>query len=161
MSRGCFASVCTSCPDSGRWTGLKRNASSLLCTAFASSGLSLSFLASSARICPLALPRSPPTGDFATGVLAILALLTVRIRPLFWLFVVAFNLVGAADIILDYYHAIQVGASCDGWGSWAPHMRSRSSTCRLLMITHVVALYWLVRPQPKAARALGGDAAAS
>src|SRR5205809_104669 len=31
-------------------------------------------------------------GDFATGVLAILALLTVRIRPLFWLFVVAFNL---------------------------------------------------------------------
>ena len=34
-------------------------------------------------------------GDFATGVLAIMALLTVRIRPLFWTFVVAFNLVGA------------------------------------------------------------------
>src|SRR5947209_20027756 len=33
-------------------------------------------------------------GDFATGLLAILALLTVRIRPLFWLFVVAFNIVG-------------------------------------------------------------------
>src|SRR6201988_1169272 len=33
-------------------------------------------------------------GDFATGVLATLALLTVRVRPLFWLFVVAFNLVG-------------------------------------------------------------------
>src|SRR5437763_13511496 len=33
-------------------------------------------------------------GDFATGVLAMLALATVRIRPLFWLFVVAFNLVG-------------------------------------------------------------------
>src|SRR6516225_4546555 len=32
--------------------------------------------------------------DFATGLLAILALLTVRIRPLFWLLVVAFNLVG-------------------------------------------------------------------
>src|SRR5713226_4986181 len=31
-------------------------------------------------------------GDFATGLLAMLALLTVRIRPLFWLFVVAFNL---------------------------------------------------------------------
>src|ERR1700736_567937 len=28
-------------------------------------------------------------GDFATGLLAILALLTVSIRPLFWLFVVA------------------------------------------------------------------------
>ena len=48
-------------------------------------------------------------GDFATGVLAMLALLTVRIRPLFWFFVVAFNLVGATDIILDYYHAIRVG----------------------------------------------------
>ena len=48
-------------------------------------------------------------GDFATGVLAMLALLTVRVRPLFWLFVVAFNLVGTADIILDYYHAIRLG----------------------------------------------------
>jgi hypothetical protein len=48
-------------------------------------------------------------GDFATGILAILALLSVRVRPLFWLFVVAFNLVGAVDIILDYYHAIRVG----------------------------------------------------
>src|SRR5262252_10292301 len=38
--------------------------------------------------------------DFATGVLALLALLTVRIRPLFWSFVVAFNLVGAVDLIL-------------------------------------------------------------
>src|SRR5215468_6396800 len=47
--------------------------------------------------------------DFATGVLAILALLTVRIRPLFWLLVVAFNLVGVVDLILDYYHATQVG----------------------------------------------------
>src|ERR1700742_375344 len=40
-------------------------------------------------------------GDFATGVLAMLALLAVRIRPLFWVFVVAFNLVGVADCILD------------------------------------------------------------
>src|ERR1051326_5372428 len=48
-------------------------------------------------------------GDFATGLLAMLALLTARIRPLFWSFVVAFNLVGAADIIIDYYHGVQVG----------------------------------------------------
>ncbi|MGH7000859.1 MAG: hypothetical protein ACREEA_05075, partial [Stellaceae bacterium] len=48
-------------------------------------------------------------GDFATGLLAMLALLTVRIRPLFWPFVVAFNLVGAVDIIVDYYHATQLG----------------------------------------------------
>src|SRR6478736_10180105 len=38
--------------------------------------------------------------DLATGVLAILALLTVRIRPLFWVLVVAFNLVGIIDLIL-------------------------------------------------------------
>src|SRR5580698_4529473 len=47
--------------------------------------------------------------DFATGLLAMLALLTIRIRPLFWAFVVAFNLVGATDLILNYYHAIQIG----------------------------------------------------
>src|SRR5215472_14504897 len=39
-------------------------------------------------------------GDFATGVLAMLALATVRIRPLFWVFVVAFNVVGATDILV-------------------------------------------------------------
>ena len=48
-------------------------------------------------------------GDFATGLLAMLALLTVRMRPLFWLFVVAFNLLGTADIIVDYYHGAQLG----------------------------------------------------
>src|ERR1700744_5898872 len=47
-------------------------------------------------------------GDLATGLLAMLALLTVRIRPAFWLFVVAFNVVGTADLIGDYYHAIQL-----------------------------------------------------
>src|SRR5215510_7720737 len=46
--------------------------------------------------------------DFATGALAMLALVTVRMRPLFWLFVVAFNVVGALDIILDYYHATRL-----------------------------------------------------
>src|SRR5882724_1952840 len=48
-------------------------------------------------------------GDLASGLLAIMALFTIKIRPLFWFFVVAFNLVGAADLVLDYYHAIQIG----------------------------------------------------
>src|SRR4051812_18703768 len=30
-------------------------------------------------------------GDLATGVLSLLALVTFRVRPLFWLFVVSFN----------------------------------------------------------------------
>ena len=58
-------------------------------------------------------------GDLATGVLAMLALLTIKIRPLFWSFVVAFNVVGIADIIIDYYRAIQVGLPALA-GSWAP-----------------------------------------
>src|ERR1044071_2136778 len=42
--------------------------------------------------------------DLATGLLAMMALATVRVRPLFWLFVVAFNVVGMSDLVLDYYH---------------------------------------------------------
>ena len=54
-------------------------------------------------------------GDFATGVLAMLALLTVRMRPLFWVFVVAFNVAGAADILVDYVHGVQFGLPCSRW----------------------------------------------
>ena len=99
-------------------------------------------------------------GDFATGVLAMLALLTVRIRPLFWLFVVAFNVVGAVDIIVDYYHGIQVGL--------APLAGELGATYAIpiiyvpiLMITHVIAFYLLVRSLPRAARAFAGEVAAS
>src|SRR5437588_1766257 len=56
---------------------------------------------------PAAFATFTAYGDLITGVLAIMALFSVRIRPLFWTFVVAFNLVGATDIILAYYHAIQ------------------------------------------------------
>src|SRR5579864_4022701 len=98
--------------------------------------------------------------DLATGVLAILALLTVRIRPLFWLFVVAFNLVGVIDLILDYYHAVQVGLPAMA-GQLGATYAIPIIYVPVLMITHVVAFYWLLRPQPKAVRALAGDAAAS
>ena len=67
-------------------------------------------------------------GDFATGVLAILALLTVGIRPLFWLFVVGFNLMGAATSSSTI--TTPTRSAFPRWrGSWAPHTRSRSSTC--------------------------------
>jgi len=98
--------------------------------------------------------------DLATGVLAMLALLTVRIRPLFWLFVVTFNLVGTVDIILDYYHATQAGLP-----ALAGELRVAYAIPILyvpvLMITHILAFYLLVRPQPKVALALASDAAAS
>lgn len=97
--------------------------------------------------------------DFATGVLAILALLTVRVRPLFWLFVVAFNLVGVVDLIVDYYHAVQAGlpaiAGQLGAGYVIPIIY-----VPLLMITHIVAFYLLLRPQPRAVQAFAAESLA-
>ena len=91
-------------------------------------------------------------GDFATGVLAMLALLTVRIGPLFWAFVVAFNLVGAADIILDYYHAIQVNLPALA-GELGSTYAIPIIYVPVLMITHVVAFYLLLRPRSERAPA--------
>jgi hypothetical protein len=98
--------------------------------------------------------------DLATGVLAMLALLTVRIRPLFWFFVVAFNLVGVVDLILDYYHAVRVGLPALA-GQLGATYAIPIIYVPLLMITHVVAFYLLLRPQPKVARAFAGGAAVS
>ena len=84
-------------------------------------------------------------GDFTAGLLAILALLTIKVRPLFWLFVFAFNLVGAADIILDYYHAIQAGLPAVA-GELGAAYAIPIIYVPLLMITHLAAFYWLVRP---------------
>jgi hypothetical protein len=97
-------------------------------------------------------------GDFATGVLAMLALLTVRIRPLFWTFVAAFNVVGFADLLMDYYDAIRAGLPAIA-GEFGATYAIPILYVPLLMITHVVALYWLVRPQPTARPALSGAAA--
>jgi hypothetical protein len=94
-------------------------------------------------------------GDFATGVLAMLALLTVRQRPLFWLFVVAFNLLGAVDILVDYYHGNEFGLPALA-GELGATYAIPIIYVPLLMITHVVAFYLLVRPQFRIARVLAG-----
>ena len=87
-------------------------------------------------------------GDLAAGVLAMLALLTIRLRPFFWSFVVAFNIAGIIDIIIDYYHAIQVDlpamAGQLGAGYVIPVIY-----VPLLMITHVAAFYLLLRRDPR------------
>jgi phosphoglycerol transferase MdoB-like AlkP superfamily enzyme len=88
--------------------------------------------------------------DLATGVLAILALLTARIRPLFWLFAVAFNLVGTVDLLVDYYHAIKLGLPALA-GQLGAAYAIPIIYVPVLMITHFVAIYWLVRPQPRTA----------
>lgn len=107
---------------------------------------------------PASFARFAAYGDFATGLLAILALLTIRVRPLFWLFVVAFNLVGIADLLLDYYKAIQAGLPAIA-GELGSTYAIPILYVPLLMITHVVALYWLLRPQAKAAHAVAAVSA--
>ena len=83
-------------------------------------------------------------GDFATGVLAMLALVTVRIRPLFWSFVVAFNMVGATDLTVDYYHAIQSGVPAMA-GQLGGAYAIVVLYVPLLVITHAVSFYVLLR----------------
>jgi hypothetical protein len=96
-------------------------------------------------------------GDFATGMLAILALLTVRMRPLFWTFVVAFNVVGFADIMVDYYHAIAAGVPMIA-GEFGSTYAIVVIYVPLLVITHAAAFYLLLRPQPRVAAAFAGAA---
>src|SRR5260370_16910604 len=95
----------------------------------------------------------------ATGVVAMLGLLTVRIRLLFWLFVAAFNLVGVVDLILDYYHAIQVGLPALA-GQLGATYAIPIIYVPVLMITHVVAFYLLLRPHANAVWTLPLDCAA-
>lgn len=99
-------------------------------------------------------------GDFATGILAMSALLAVRVRPLYWLFVVAFNVVGSVDILLNYYHAIKFGLPAVA-GQLGAAYAIPILYVPVLTITHVLAFYWLVRPKPKEAPAPTGDAIAS
>ena len=92
-------------------------------------------------------------GDLATGLLAIAALLTTRILPLFWLFVVGFNGVGLGDLLFNYFHAIQLGLP-EVAGQLGAAYAVPILYVPLLMITHVVSVYWLwhSRVQPRASQ---------
>jgi hypothetical protein len=103
---------------------------------------------------PLGFAPFAAYGDLATGLLAILALFTIRIRSLFLPLVVAFNLVGAIDILVDYYHGVKLAlpAVSGGLGStyaiviiYVP----------LLMVTHFISFYLLLRRQSEGTRAAG------
>jgi hypothetical protein len=89
-------------------------------------------------------------GDLATGLLAILALLTIRIRSLFWPLVVAFNLVGAADLIGDYYHGTKYGLATLS-GELGATYAIPIIYVPVLMITHFIAFYLLLRRRSEAA----------
>ena len=98
-------------------------------------------------------------GDFATGLLALLALLTVRVRPLFWLSVGAFNAVGVTDLIVNYYHAIRIGLPAVA-GQFGATYVIPIIYVPALMITHIAAFYLLIRTQPKSDRVFAGKAVA-
>jgi len=96
---------------------------------------------------PHAFAAPAAYGDFATGVLAMAAMMTIRIRPLFWLLVVAFNLVGFLDILNAYYHGVMSALPAGELGAgyfiviaYVP----------ILMITHVAAFYLLLARQSRA-----------
>ena len=98
-------------------------------------------------------------GDFATGLLAMLALLAVRIRAVFWPLVIAFNVVGIVDIVVDYYHGIEIGLA-ELAGELGATYAIPIIYVPLLTITHVAAFYLLARARAGSARALPADAAA-
>jgi hypothetical protein len=94
---------------------------------------------------PHAFAAPAAYGDFAAGVLAILALLTVRVRWLFWPLVVAFNLVGLTDLVLDTATAIRIdlpSAAGQLGAAYAIPMLYVPS----LFWTHIIALWLILRP---------------
>lgn len=72
-------------------------------------------------------------GDLATGSLAILALLTVRVRVLFWPLVWAFNLVGLADLIMDTMKAVSLHV---------PEVAGQLGAAYAIPMLYVPALVW-------------------
>jgi hypothetical protein len=101
---------------------------------------------------PPGFAQATAYGDFTTGTLAILALVTVRAPRLFWLFVVAFNLVGAADLLFAYYHAIQFDLPAMA-GQLGAAYAIPVLFVPLLMITHGAAFYLMLRPAARHAAA--------
>ncbi|KUM27429.1 hypothetical protein AU467_17310 [Mesorhizobium loti] len=95
-------------------------------------------------------------GDFATGLLAMLALLAVRRPPIFWPLVVAFNVVGIVDLVVDYYHGTVLDLP-DLAGQLGATYAIPIIYVPVLMITHVAAFYLLARPQHKAAPGAGDE----
>ena len=88
-------------------------------------------------------------GDLATGLLAMLALATFRMRPVFWVFTAAFNLVGVADILIDYYHGTQAGLA-ELAGQLGATYAIPILFVPLLMITHAVAFNLMARARTTA-----------
>jgi hypothetical protein len=108
---------------------------------------------------PAAFATSAAYGDFAAGVLAMLALLSIRLRPLFWTFAVAFNVVGIADLALDYYHGATLGLPALS-GELGATYAIPILYVPLLAITHCAAFHLMARARSGVARHPGGEGTA-
>jgi hypothetical protein len=91
---------------------------------------------------PVGFAAPAAYGDFATALLAILAFACFRVPALFWGFVVAFNIVGAADLIMDTANAIQFNVPAVA-GQLGAAYAIPILFVPLLMVTHIVAFYLL------------------
>jgi hypothetical protein len=109
---------------------------------------------------PGSFTRFSAYGDLVTAVLAMLALLTVRMPSVFRAFVVAFNVAGAADILIDYYHAMAAGLPFVA-GQLGAAYAIPVLYVPLLMITHGVAFYLLLRRQRTTAPVFASQIATS
>lgn len=103
-----------------------------------------------------AFATSAAWGDFAAGVLAMLALLAIRVRPLFWLFTVTFNLVGIVDLVVDYYHGATLGLPALS-GELGAMYAIPVLYVPLLVITHCAAFRLMARARSRDARHAGGE----
>jgi len=94
-------------------------------------------------------------GDLATGVLALLALLAFRARAVFLPLVVAFNVVGTVDLLVDYFHAVHADLPAVAGELGAAYVIPILYV-PLLAITHVAAFVLLVRPATRPAQTHAG-----
>jgi hypothetical protein len=93
-------------------------------------------------------------GDLATAMLAILALLTVRVRFLFWPLVWALNLFGLADLIMATTQAVRTDL---------PSVAGQLGAAYAIPMLYVPALFWahllalwlLLRPASAPVRSAG------
>jgi hypothetical protein len=73
-------------------------------------------------------------GDLATALLAILALLTLRVHFLFWPLVWAFNLVGLADLVIGTARAVSVNL---------PSVAGQLGAGYVILMLYVPGLVWM------------------
>jgi hypothetical protein len=93
-------------------------------------------------------------GDLATGLVALLALLTVRVRILYWPLVWGFNLVGLVDLVMDTTQAMRLHVPEVAGQLGAAYAIPILYVPGLFLI-HLVAFWLLLKPMRSSVRSVG------